>query len=294
MTTYDESFCRNIGVITQAEQDIIKTTTVAIAGLGGIGGVVVSILARMGFNHFKIADIDTFDIKNINRQAASSHSVIGQKKVDVLKALIKDINPSATVDCYYDGVQEYNVADYLDGVDIAVDSIDYFCISARDILQNACERYHIPVAFSAPLGLTGTFLMFSPDSMSYNDYFYFQDSDDVFDRVIQFTIGVAPAALHLKYMKFDPQRLVDIQTGPSLCPGVHLGGAIIAVEILKYITKKEPACLAPNYMQIDLLKGKFVKRKLLWGNKGPFQQLKSRVAHKMYGQYKADFLKFIK
>ncbi|HNQ92011.1 MAG TPA: ThiF family adenylyltransferase [Alphaproteobacteria bacterium] len=291
---YAESFSRNIGVISEDEQRILQQLTVCVAGLGGIGGAVVSILARMGVGHFKIADIDTFDIKNINRQVSSSHSSLGKKKVHVLRDLIKDINPHAQVECFEDGVQDYNVDSFLEGADIVVDAIDFFCFSPRNILQSACYRLKKPVLFSAPLGVSATFLMFAPGGVGFKEYFDFKDELDNFGNLIRFTIGLTPSALHLKYMDFRPERLVEIQTGPSLCPSVHLGGAIIAVELLKYVTKKAEPCIAPDYMQIDLLRNKMVKKRLYLGNKNPIQKLKYILAYKKYSPYKEEFLKFIK
>ena len=291
---YEKSFSRNIGVVTKKEQEKIKNTTVAIAGLGGIGGVTVSILARMGVGHFKIADIDTFDIQNINRQAASSHSVLGRNKVDVIHEMIKDINPSATIELFDEGVQADNVDSFLQGVDIVIDAIDYFCFTARDVLQSACDEHGIPVMFSAPLGLTATFLFFTPESMSYNEYFDLNATQDKFDKLIRFTVGIAPSALHLKYMKFEPKRLIQIETGPSLAPSVHLGGSILAVEMLKYITGKKNVIMAPHYLQIDLYKNKIVKKRLHLGNRNPKQQVKRLLAQKLYGKYKSEFLSFIK
>lgn len=291
---YTDSFSRNIGVITEDEQRLLQQLTICVAGLGGIGGAVVSILARMGVGHFRIADIDTFDIKNINRQVSSSHSSLGKKKVHVLRDLIKDINPYAQVECFEEGVQDHNVDTFLEGSDVVIDAIDFFCFSPRNTLQNACYKLKKPVLFSAPLGFSATLLMFAPESMSFNDYFDFKDDQDKFGKLIKFTLGMAPSALHTKYMDFKPKQLIELQTGPSLCPSVHLGGAIMAVELLKYVTKKAKPCIAPNYIQIDLLRGKIVRKKLCFGNKNPIQKLKFLLAYRKYSPFKEEFLKFIK
>ncbi len=290
---YMKSFERNIGVISEHEQQIVKNATVAIAGLGGIGGVTVSILARMGFTRFRIADIDRFEIQNLNRQAASSHSVLGKKKVDVIRKMIMDINPEAEITCFYEGVQPENVDRFLEKTDIVVDAIDFFCFNARNTLQLACEKLSIPVAFSAPLGMTATFILFGPGSMGYREYFDFRDEQDAFDKLIRFSVGIAPSALHRKHIDFDPKKLIELETGPSLAPAVHLGGAVIATEILKQLTKRGTSCMAPEYLQIDLFKGRMVKRKLLYGNRGPLQRMKIRVASYRYGKYKPRILSFI-
>jgi 23S rRNA (cytosine1962-C5)-methyltransferase len=81
---YAESFSRNIGILTAAEQAQLARTTVAIAGLGGVGGNVLMLLARMGIGRFRIADFDRFERVNINRQPGAASDTIGQPKCDVL------------------------------------------------------------------------------------------------------------------------------------------------------------------------------------------------------------------
>ncbi|HSG22550.1 MAG TPA: ThiF family adenylyltransferase, partial [Azonexus sp.] len=70
MTTfnYDEAFSRNIGWVTEAEQQRLRQSRVAIGGLGGVGGVHLLTLARLGIGRFTIADFDVFDVVNFNRQ----------------------------------------------------------------------------------------------------------------------------------------------------------------------------------------------------------------------------------
>ncbi|MFZ2293610.1 MAG: ThiF family adenylyltransferase, partial [Polaromonas sp.] len=68
---YDRAFSRNIGWVTQAEQEKLKRSRIAIAGLGGVGGGHLLTLARLGISNFNIADFDDFDVHNLNRQAGA-------------------------------------------------------------------------------------------------------------------------------------------------------------------------------------------------------------------------------
>ena len=61
---YEQAFSRNIGWVTPAEQQQLRGKCVAIAGGGGVGGVHLLTLARLGVGRFRIADFDTFDIAN--------------------------------------------------------------------------------------------------------------------------------------------------------------------------------------------------------------------------------------
>src|SRR5574343_663958 len=90
---YDEAFSRNIGWVTLAEQAALRGKRVAIAGMGGVGGVHLLTLARLGVGAFHIADMDTFDVVNFNRQVGATVSTLGRPKVEVLARMALDINP---------------------------------------------------------------------------------------------------------------------------------------------------------------------------------------------------------
>ena len=61
MFSYHEAFSRNIGWVTEAEQQRLRQARVAIGGLGGVGGVHLLTLARLGIGGFAIADFDVFE-----------------------------------------------------------------------------------------------------------------------------------------------------------------------------------------------------------------------------------------
>src|SRR5688572_18341410 len=94
---YAAAFSRNIGWLTQAEQDQLRRKSIAIAGVGGVGGFHLTTLARLGIGRFHIADLDTFEIANFNRQAGAMVSTIGRPKVDVLAEMARDINPECEI-----------------------------------------------------------------------------------------------------------------------------------------------------------------------------------------------------
>ena len=75
MFDYQQAFSRNIGWVTEVEQDILRTKRVAIAGLGGLVAVIYSPLTRLGIGNFNIADFDRFEIQNFNRQAGARSAI---------------------------------------------------------------------------------------------------------------------------------------------------------------------------------------------------------------------------
>src|SRR6266498_3915045 len=90
---YERAFSRNIGWLSEAEQQLLRGKRVAIAGLGGVGGVHLLTLARLGIGAFHLADFDRFDQENFNRQAGATMSTIGREKTAVMAEMARDINP---------------------------------------------------------------------------------------------------------------------------------------------------------------------------------------------------------
>lgn len=106
----------------------VQDATVMVLGVGGVGSNCIEALARGGVGKLIIVDHDTVSASNINRQAVAYVSTIGQKKVEVMKNLIRDINPSISVITRDDFILESNLADiiapYKDEIDYLVDAID--------------------------------------------------------------------------------------------------------------------------------------------------------------------------
>src|SRR3546814_11469686 len=80
---YATAFDRNIGWITADEQQVLRRKRVAIAGMGGVGGVHLLTLARMGIGAFNLSDLDDFELAHFNSQVGASMSTLGRPKVAV-------------------------------------------------------------------------------------------------------------------------------------------------------------------------------------------------------------------
>ena len=119
MFEYNKAFSRNIGWVTDEEQQILRHKRVAIAGAGGVGGVHLLTLARLGIANFNISDFDDFEVHNFNRQSGAFMSTLGEQKVDVMEKMALDINPEATIKSFPDGIFEHNVDEFLEGVDLS-------------------------------------------------------------------------------------------------------------------------------------------------------------------------------
>lgn len=90
-------FSRNELAIGQEGLELLKNTTVAILGVGGVGSFAAEAVARSGVGRIVLVDKDDVDITNINRQLVAYMSTIGRSKSAVMKERIADINPNCEV-----------------------------------------------------------------------------------------------------------------------------------------------------------------------------------------------------
>ncbi|TFW22164.1 ThiF family adenylyltransferase [Duganella callida] len=277
--SYQDAFARNIGWVTPAEQAILRSKRVAIAGMGGVGGVHLLTLARLGIGAFHIADFDTFDIANFNRQVGATMSTLGQPKVEVLAAMALDINPELRLRQFPQGVSRQQLAEFFDGVDLYVDGLDFFAFEARQQTFAACARFNIPAVTAAPLGMGTAVMNFLPGQMTFEEYFGWGDLPDL-EKGLRFLVGLAPAGLHGGYL-VDPSTInLKEQRGPSTIMGCQLCAGAAATEALKILLNRGEVLAAPRGYQFDAFRNKLVRTWRPGGHRHPLQWLMMALARR--------------
>ena len=131
--------------------DRLKASTVAIFGIGGVGGYVTEALARSGVGSFVLVDNDVVSITNLNRQIIALHSTVGKSKVEVMAERIRDINPDAKVtvkQCFFlpETADEFDFSSY----DYVADCVD--TVAAKLALAEAVREYGVPLISSMGAG----------------------------------------------------------------------------------------------------------------------------------------------
>lgn len=103
----------------------LRTSRVALFGLGGVGSFTAEALARAGVGHLLLVDGDNVAPSNLNRQLVALHSTLGQPKADVMAARIRDISPAVRVDARRAFYLPENADDFdLAGFDYVIDAVD--------------------------------------------------------------------------------------------------------------------------------------------------------------------------
>ena len=279
---YAAAFSRNIGWVSAAEQQTLRGKRIAIAGLGGVGGAHLLTLTRLGIGAFHIADFDTFDYPNFNRQAGAMSSTVGRPKTEVLAALARDINPELQLTVFEKGVTEQNVDTFLEGIDLYVDGLDFFAFSARKTVFPACAKRGIPATTAAPLGIGAAVLNFLPGGMTFEEYFRWEGCSEL-QMAVRFLLGLSPAMLQRGYLV--DRSTVDFRTrkGPSTPMACEICAGMAATEALKILLGRGEVLAAPHGMQFDAYRSKMVRTWRPWGNANPIQRLAVAIASRQLG-----------
>lgn len=277
--SYDEAFSRNLGWVTQAEQQRLKKSRVCIAGLGGVGGVYLLTLARLGVGAFSIADFDTYALANFNRQVGATMSSLDRPKIDVMLAMARDINPELDIRVFSDGLNPGNLDAFLDGGDVYLDGLDFFALDIRRRVFALCNSKGIPATTVAPLGMGAALLNFIPGRMTFEQYFRL-DGRDADEQALRFLVGLSPALLQMSYL-VDPSR-VDLASrrGPSTVIGVQLCSGIAATQVLKLVLRRGRVVTAPRGLHFDAYRNRLSQTWRPGGNHNPLQRALLAVARR--------------
>lgn len=274
---YQQAFSRNIGWVTQQEQETLRRKKIAIAGLGGVGGSHLLTLTRLGIGAFHIADFDKFELPNFNRQAGATVSHLDRPKTDVLAEMALDINPELQINKFPHGVTMDNLSEFFTGVDVYVDALDFFAFDARERVFAYCAEHGIPAITAAPLGMGTALLNFLPGQMTFEEYFRLQGKSET-DKILHFLLGLSPAMLQRGYLV--DQSAVDLlnHKGPSTPMACELCAGVAATQALKILLKRGKVLAAPWGLHFDAYTNKMAKTWRPGGNANIIQRLSIAIA----------------
>lgn len=276
---YTTAFARNLGWLTHSEQALLRRKRVAIAGLGGVGGSHLLTLVRLGVGAFNLADLDTFELANFNRQAGASLPTIGKEKVKVLAQMALNINPELDLKIFDAGIGPSTNREFLQGVDLYLDSLDFFAVTARRAVFAACHELGIPAVTAAPLGLSTAVLNFLPGKMSFEEYFRLEGQPED-EQFLRFFVGLAPAGLQ-RHALVDPSTIdLKARSGPSTAVGCELCAGVAATQVLKILLNRGKVLAVPHALQFDAYTGKLRTTWRPGGNNHPLQKLTLTMARR--------------
>ncbi len=139
-------------LLGEGKLEILKGANVLVVGVGGVGAYAAEMIARAGVGRMTIADADTVNESNINRQLVALHSTIGRYKTDILAERLRDINPELELTVVAEYIKDELTDELLDSskFDYIVDAIDTLSPKVA-LIQGALSRL-IPLVSSMGAG----------------------------------------------------------------------------------------------------------------------------------------------
>ena len=261
---YSDIFSRNIGIISETEQEKLRQSTIAIAGMGGVGGLLAERLIRIGVGKLKIADPGTFEKSNFNRQFGASMLSLEQNKAETVFHQIKDINPHAKIEYNTAGItSEADAIKFVSDANLVIDEMDFGLFKQSIHLQRAARRRGIYYFFASAIAFGAAVVIFSPNGLTLEEFDSIPanvnlnsiekihvDLERVFPIIPSYTSLKIPAALQEFY--------TGNRTAPTISVGVGLASILAASEAVNIILKKRDVVVAPKYTYIDLLDQRFI------------------------------------
>lgn len=269
-----QAFSRTVGLVTHDELALLGGKRVAIAGMGGVGGLHLVTCARLGVGRFHVADFDAFELHNMNRQAGAFMSTLDQLKTEVMARTARDINPELDLKVWNEGVGATNVDAFLEGVDVYLDGLDFFAFAARRLVFERCWDKGIPIVTAGPIAMGAALLVFSRGGMSPMAYFDWQDGDDDEALGMKFLVGLTPALPHLKQIVDRSALSFAEHRGPSTPMGCALCAGVAGTEVMKLLLGRGHVPLAPRSVHFDAFTNRLHNRVIWMGNRNPLQRLK--------------------
>lgn len=226
-----------IGVAGQAR---ICDASVLIIGAGGLGCPVALYLGAAGVGRLRLADGDTVDLSNLQRQIGHATAAIGANKADSLASSVRAINPEIDVSPLRDKLAGSALHEAVAGVDLVVDASDNF--ATRHAVNRACVKLGKPLVSGAAIGFSGQLAVFDAaraDCPCYHCLFPDQ-ADEPEQRcaesgVISPLVGVIGAMQALEALKYLAQAGEPLVGRLLLWDGLRADARVMRVP-------RDPAC----------------------------------------------------
>ena len=209
--------------------DKLKSSYVAVFGIGGVGSYTCEALARAGVGRLDLIDRDTVSPSNINRQLVALHSTVGQSKAQVMKQRIADINPDIKVnaiECFFlpENSSDFDFSKY----DYVVDAVDN--ITAKLELVRCCDE-----AGTRIISSMGTGNKVKPEMFEVADIN--KTSVCPLAKVMRMKLRqMGIKKLKVVYSKEEPIKNFDNGRTPSSCSFTPpVAGMLLAAEVIKDI-----------------------------------------------------------
>jgi len=198
-------YMRNLGTVGLEGQARLLRATVAVVGLGGLGGYVTEALTRIGVGRLILIDGDVFEEHNLNRQVLSAEAKLSTEKVQAARRRVAEINSAVEVVGHTVRLTRENLPRLLKGADVVVDALDRLPI--RLILQEGAQALSIPMVHGSIAGFLGQVMTIFPGDPGLRGLY--GGTDDLPEQGLEAQLGT-PATTPMAVAAWEAQEVVKI------------------------------------------------------------------------------------
>jgi molybdopterin/thiamine biosynthesis adenylyltransferase len=201
-------YLRNLGTIGLEGQARLLRATVAVVGLGGLGGYVTEALARMGVGRLILIDGDVFEDHNLNRQLLSAEDKLGTSKTEAARHRVTAINGAVEVITHTAMLSTDNLPRLLADAEVVVDALDRLPI--RFVLQDGAQALGIPMVHGSIAGFLGQVMTILPGDPGLRSLY--GDPEQIPEQGLEAELGT-PAATPMAVAAWEAQEVVKLLVG---------------------------------------------------------------------------------
>lgn len=287
---YRERVSRNVCMLgldaTEQErsQERLSNAVVGIAGMGGLGSHLAFQLARLGVRHLKVADLDHYELSNMNRQLGADGPNLGKNKAIVMGEMIHESLGDVTLEIYPEGIQRHTAESFAAGCDLLFDLTDFYLIDERYALHRAFREHSDAACMlcSCVWGWGATIYKFTRDGMTYEDLLDIPEGTKIEDSHVE-RLMLMQANYLPRFPSLDTVRewMTKAGNAPVLGATPPLGCGLLATRACLILCdlEREPYCrplpAIPEYFLLDAagLNSGFYKFDGQWANEGIHEEL---------------------
>ena len=254
---------RSIGILSTDELEQLRTTHIAVLGVGGIGMPLLEMLVRCGCETLTIVDQDVIDPTNLNRVPLGFPFTIGQPKIEVADLFMHLINPNVNIR-KFQTITSQNVAEVLAGVQVVALTLDGLYSSL--VTAKYCREHIIPFIEGWALAGIVNARIFDPQGPSYEETYGLsisKDYDDLteaewkqLDQDFLVALSKISQETTTHYTSEGLRLMMDGAPRRSFAPFVWIISAVLASELIfKVILHRDlPQRSAPDIFLYDYIR----------------------------------------
>jgi hypothetical protein len=270
-SSYDEDLYwarvkRTLGWLGDTEEDArkrqetLRDAVVGVAGCGGIGGSMVDRLARLGVLHLRIADFDTFEYSNINRQLGAGFGTVGKNKAVTVGEVVHEMAPDVRIDVFPEGISQDTADDFIAGCDFVLDEIEPYQFAARYALHQAFRRSdRCQFMMTAHVYGNRTFLWkWTKDSMPIEELIGLpEDAEITPETAEQLMSRLIPVWQNWPADEMQRHWLIENATcpitpgAPPMAQGLLLERLMFGITGIEDLGNTKPFPVSPGYGMVD-------------------------------------------